>query len=73
MSTGKPKKSGQGQQEVFGDLYNEQVACPWCESKNTRMASLFGGTVSEISMRCEDCNSTFGGRKWEGKLPGDEQ
>lgn len=72
MSTGKPKKPGQGQQEVFGDLYNEQVSCPWCESKNTRMASLFGGTVSEISMQCEDCNSTFGWMKWEGKLPGDE-
>jgi len=69
---GEPKKAGQGQQEVFGDLYDDQVACPWCESKNTRVVSPFGGTVSEISMQCEDCSSTFGWMKWEGKLPGDE-
>jgi ring-1,2-phenylacetyl-CoA epoxidase subunit PaaD len=70
MSTGERKKApGQGQQEVFGGLYDEQVACPWCESKNTRVISPFGGTVSEISMQCEDCKSTFGWMKWEGKLP----
>ena len=69
---GEPTRASQGQREVFGDLYDEQVACPWCESKNTRVVSPFGGTVSEISMQCEDCSSTFGWMKWEGKLPGDE-
>jgi ring-1,2-phenylacetyl-CoA epoxidase subunit PaaD len=70
MSTGERKKApDKGQQEVFGGLYDEQVACPWCESKNTRVISPFGGTVSEISMQCEDCKSTFGWMKWEGKLP----
>jgi ring-1,2-phenylacetyl-CoA epoxidase subunit PaaD len=70
MSMGERKKApGQGQQEVVGGLYDEQVACPWCESKNTRVISPFGGTVSEISMQCDDCKSTFGWMKWEGKLP----
>ncbi len=72
MSEGGAKKPGTGQQEVFGSLYDEQVACPWCESANTHVVSPFGGTVSEISMKCDDCNSTFGWMKWEGKLPGDE-
>jgi ring-1,2-phenylacetyl-CoA epoxidase subunit PaaD len=70
MSTNAPKKPGQGQREVFGELYDEQVPCPWCESKNTRVVSPFGGTVSEISMQCDDCSSTFGWMKWEGRLPG---
>jgi len=72
MCSQETKKPGQGQREVFGDLYDEQVACPWCESKNTHVVSPFGGTVSEISMKCDDCNSTFGWMKWEGKLPGDK-
>jgi hypothetical protein len=66
------EKVGFGPQEVFGELYDEQVACPWCESKKTRVISPFGGTVSEIAMQCEACHSTFGWMKWEGKLPGDE-
>ena len=73
MSMSERKKApDQGQQEVFGGLYDKQVACPWCESKKTRVISPFGGTVSEISMQCEVCKSTFGWMKWEGKLPGDE-
>ena len=72
MTGTKPKKPGSGQQEVFGDLYDQQVACPWCESANTRVVSPFGGTVSEISMQCEDCKSTFGWMKWQGKLPADD-
>ena len=67
-----PEKVGFGPQEVFGELYDEQVACPWCESKKTRVISPFGGTVSEIAMQCEACHSTFGWMKCEGKLPGDE-
>jgi hypothetical protein len=65
-------KPGKGQTEVFGGLYDQQVACPWCESNNTRVVNPFGGTVSEIAMQCEDCKSTFGWMKWQGKLPGDE-
>ena len=73
MKEGAPKKPDRGQQEVYGNLYDQQIACPWCESNNTRVISPFGGTVSEISMQCEDCKSTFGWMKWEGKLPDDEQ
>jgi ring-1,2-phenylacetyl-CoA epoxidase subunit PaaD len=72
MSVDKPKRAAPGQQLESSDLFDEQVACPWCESKNTHVLSLFGGTVSEISMQCDDCKSTFGWMKWQGKLPGDE-
>ena len=71
MSADEVKKPGQGPQEAFGELYDEQVACPWCESKSTFVVSPFGGTVSEISMKCNDCHSTFGWMKWQGKLPGE--
>ncbi len=72
MNDRKSEKAGKGQQEVFGDLYDDTVACPWCESTNTSVISPFGGTVSEISMKCDDCKSTFGWMKWEGRLPDDE-
>ena len=71
MSADEVKKPGQGPQEAYGELFDEQVACPWCESKNTFVVSPFGGTVSEISMKCNDCHSTFGWMKWQGKLPGE--
>ncbi|MEH6592560.1 MAG: hypothetical protein V7746_20000 [Halioglobus sp.] len=71
MSADEVKKPSKGAEEAFGDLYDEQVACPWCESKNTQVVSPFGGTVSEISMKCNDCQSTFGWMKWQGKLPGE--
>ena len=72
MAEKTPKQAGKGQQEVFGDLFDNTVKCPWCESTDTEVVSPFGGTVSEISMKCDDCKSTFGWMKWEGKLPGDE-
>jgi len=69
MSGETPKTPDAGQKQVFGDLYDQTVACPWCDSENTRVISPFGGTVSEISMQCNDCKSTFGWMKWQGKLP----
>lgn len=57
----------------FGERYDETVACPWCESTKTRVVSPFGGTVSEVSMQCEDCKSTFGWMKWQGRLPDSEE
>ncbi|MFK8047028.1 MAG: hypothetical protein AB8B81_01215 [Halioglobus sp.] len=71
MSSDGVKKPDTGQKEVFGEIYDEKVACPWCDSHNTCVVSPFGGTVSEISMKCNDCQSSFGWMKWEGKLPGD--
>ena len=69
MSGDKDNKPAGGQREVFGDEYDQQIACPWCESTDTRVVSPFGGTVSEISMQCEACKSTFGWMKWQGRLP----
>jgi C4-type Zn-finger protein len=64
-----PKKPSDGPRRAFGELYDETVACPWCESEDTEVISPFGGTVSEVSMRCRSCKSTFGWMKWQGKLP----
>ncbi len=69
MPVDQPKKPATGQTEVFGELFNQQVACPWCGSTNTRVSSPFGGTVSEITMRCDDCETGFGWMKWQGRLP----
>lgn len=71
MSASDGDKPGQGQQEAFGELFDQQVNCPWCESSNTKVVNPFGGTVSEIAMQCNDCQSTFGWMKWQGKLPGE--
>ena len=73
MAVDNTKKPDSGQREIFGEAYDQKVACPWCESNNTHVVSPFGGTVSEISMKCDACNSTFGWMKWEGRLPGDEE
>jgi uncharacterized Zn finger protein (UPF0148 family) len=59
-------------QDPFNERYDGEVRCPWCESENTRVVSPFGGTVSEVSMQCDDCKSTFGWMKWQGKLPDSE-
>jgi hypothetical protein len=72
MSDKSSKNPDAGQMQAFGELYDQIAACPWCESKSTRVISPFGGTVSEISMQCNDCKSTFGWMKWQGKLPGED-
>ncbi|MGI9283867.1 MAG: hypothetical protein ACR2P1_00605 [Pseudomonadales bacterium] len=69
MQSQAEKKSGQ--QQVFGEQYDGEIPCPWCKSCDTRVVNPFGGTVSEISMQCNDCKSTFGWMKWQGKLPDD--
>lgn len=47
------------------DRYINRVRCPWCRSTNSRLRSLFGGTVSEILFQCQDCRSPFGVMKWD--------
>jgi C4-type Zn-finger protein len=59
-------------QNPFNERYDGEIECPWCESGNTHVISPFGGTVSEVSMQCDDCKSTFGWMKWQGKLPDSE-
>ena len=56
--------------ELFGEQYDATVSCPWCESNDTRVSNPFGGTVSEMSMKCNQCEATFGWMKWQDKLPG---
>lgn len=56
--------------ELFGLQYDATVACPWCGSESTRVSNPFGGTVSEMSMQCNQCKSVFGWMKWQDKLPG---
>jgi len=58
-----------GSPDPFSERYDREVQCPWCNSEDTRVVSPFGGTVSEVSMQCNDCKSTFGWMKWQGKLP----
>ena len=55
---------------LFGEQYDATVSCPWCESSDTRVSNPFGGTVSEMSMKCNQCEATFGWMKWQDKLPG---
>lgn len=55
--------------KLFSDQYDQEVACPWCESVDTRVVSPFGGTVSEVLFRCEACESVFGWMKWESRIP----
>jgi C4-type Zn-finger protein len=59
-------------QNPFNERYDGEIECPWCKSRNTHVISPFGGTVSEVSMQCGDCKSTFGWMKWQGKLPDNE-
>ncbi len=54
---------------VFNDEYDQKVACPWCKSTDTTVASPFGGTVSEILFKCNGCKQTFGWMKWQHKMP----
>lgn len=55
--------------DLFGQEYDETVACPWCDSTDTRVSNPFGGTVSEMGMQCNACKATFGWMKWQHKLP----
>lgn len=43
------------------------IQCPWCQSENHRVASAFGGSVSEVLMQCNDCKASFGWMKWNAK------
>ena len=49
--------------------YDETVACPWCESTNTRLVSPYGPSVADMMFKCMDCAQSFGWLKWEHRLP----
>ena len=54
-----------GVSNPYARQYDRYVECPWCNSQETHVVSPFGGTVSEILMKCDNCKNTFGWMKWE--------
>ena len=58
-----------GEQSVYANEFDEKVTCPWCKSEKNQVVSPFGGTVSEILFRCDDCQGVFGWMKWDKRLP----
>ena len=40
------------------------AACPHCGARNTELESLFGGSVSEVMLRCRACQTIFHWVKW---------
>ena len=50
-------------------FFDKPIVCPFCNSQNTVIVSLFGGNAGETLMQCQNCRSGFHWIKWEGKLP----
>ena len=48
---------------------SQDIQCPWCDSKNTKLLSPYGPSVAEMQYKCLDCDQGFGWMKWERKLP----
>ena len=40
-------------------LHTSAIACPFCESNNTRLESSFGPTRCRMIYYCDDCRNTF--------------
>ena len=58
-----------GAAQRAADDFDGTVACPWCESENTRLVSPYGPSVAEMMFKCMDCKQSFGWMKWEQRLP----
>ena len=41
-----------------------EAHCPHCDGARVKVASLFGGSVSEMLLECRDCRSFFHWMKW---------
>lgn len=41
-----------------------EAPCPHCGARTIELESLFGGSVSEIMLRCTGCNTVFHWVKW---------
>jgi hypothetical protein len=39
--------------------------CPWCDGRDTRMLSTFGGQLSVAQCWCNRCRTGFEYLKWE--------
>lgn len=46
------------------------VACPFCESHNTDLFSLFGSSALTSQYYCRDCRTVFEQVKWGSARPG---
>ena len=55
--------------EFFNGDYDQEVICPWCESKQTTLVSPYGPSVAEMTFKCDDCLQSFGWLKWQHRLP----
>ena len=40
------------------------ATCPHCGARNIELESLFGGSVSEVMLRCQECRTIFHWLKW---------
>lgn len=49
--------------------YDHEVACPWCESTQTRLVSPYGPSAAEMMFKCDGCLQSFGWMKWQHRLP----
>ena len=58
-----------GKNGASAERPGREVLCPWCESANTRLISLYGPSVAEMLFQCDDCHDSFGWLKWEQRLP----
>ncbi|MBI3659402.1 hypothetical protein HY230_02875 [Candidatus Acetothermia bacterium] len=43
----------------------KQAKCPFCQSTNTELYSLFGSTLSTSQYYCKNCRTVFEQIKWE--------
>ena len=69
MSMKKTASAGETPEPRATARYDNEVACPWCESTKTRLVSPYGPSVAEMMFKCLDCGQGFGWMKWEHRLP----
>jgi hypothetical protein len=54
---------------IFPDLVGaeprESPPCPWCDGRDTRVLSPFGGQLSVSQCWCDRCRTAFEYLKWE--------
>jgi hypothetical protein len=43
--------------------------CPWCDGRDTRLLSAFGGQLSVAQCWCNRCRTGFEYLKWEAHEP----
>jgi len=55
------------QQPTRTDSAGQEIECPWCQSGDVSVRSLYGGSAAEILMQCNSCKTPFGWMKWHAK------